>query len=147
PGRARRHLRLGPARLPRARDRSRSRHRHGPRVRGPGGPDGGWCPRLGTGRSRRLPVLELLRPVLLLLAGLSARCDSGRLFGWVEGGVGLDGGQAERVRVPMADATLCSIPEDLAPEAALLLCDVLPTGHFCAALARVVADGTYAVIG
>jgi threonine dehydrogenase-like Zn-dependent dehydrogenase len=79
--------------------------------------------------------------------GLSARCREGHLFGWVQGGVGLHGGQARYVRVPLADATLCHLPEDIGLEAALLLCDVLPTGHYCASMAGVAAGGTYAVIG
>lgn len=65
-------------------------------------------------------------------AGLTARCEKGRLFGWVEGGKGLQGAQAERVRVPMADATLVEVPDDLPGSVALLLADVLPTGYFCA---------------
>ena len=36
--------------------------------------------------------------------GLSARCTRGQLFGWVEGGAGLHGGQAEMVRVPSPTA-------------------------------------------
>jgi threonine dehydrogenase-like Zn-dependent dehydrogenase len=79
--------------------------------------------------------------------GLSARCSAGQLFGWVQGGVGLHGGQARYVRVPLADATLCHLPEDVGWEAALLLCDVLPTGHYCASMAGVTAGGSYAVIG
>lgn len=79
--------------------------------------------------------------------GLSARCESGRLFGWVQEGVGLHGCQAAFVRVPMAGATLFRIPDDLAATVALLLCDVLPTGVYCARMAGVPAGGTYAVIG
>ena len=79
--------------------------------------------------------------------GLSARCTEGHLFGWVQDGAGLHGGQARLVRVPLADATLCRLPEDLADDAALLLCDVLPTGHHCASLAGVAPGGGYALIG
>jgi threonine dehydrogenase-like Zn-dependent dehydrogenase len=79
--------------------------------------------------------------------GLSARCVAGQLFGWVQSGTGLHGAQAQRVRVPFADATLCHVPADLDERAALLLCDVLPTGHYCAMLAGVDAEGTYAVVG
>jgi threonine dehydrogenase-like Zn-dependent dehydrogenase len=78
---------------------------------------------------------------------LSARCVEGQLFGWVQGGRGLHGAQAERVRVPLADGTLCRVPDDLDANAALLLCDVLPTGHFGALQAGVRSGGTYAVIG
>lgn len=80
-------------------------------------------------------------------SGLSARCVHGQLFGWVEKGRGLHGAQAARVRVPLADGTLCRIPGDLDARAALLLCDVLPTGQFGALQAGVGAGGTFAVIG
>ncbi len=40
------------------------------------------------------------------LRGHTCRCERGQLRGWVEGGRGLHGAQAERVRVPLADATL-----------------------------------------
>ena len=79
--------------------------------------------------------------------GLSARCVSGQLFGWVEAGVGLHGGQAPLVRVPLADATLFRLPDDLGLREALLLCDVLPTGDHCAAMAEVGPGRTVAVLG
>jgi 2-desacetyl-2-hydroxyethyl bacteriochlorophyllide A dehydrogenase len=79
--------------------------------------------------------------------GLTARCTQGQLFGWVERGEGLHGGQAELVRVPLADATLLALPAGLAPEAALLLGDVLATGYHCATLAGITAETTCAVIG
>lgn len=79
--------------------------------------------------------------------GLSARCPEGRLFGWVEGGEGLPGGQAERVRVPLADSTLVVLPEGVPDEEGLLLGDVLSTGFFCAEQAGVEASGVYAVVG
>ena len=79
--------------------------------------------------------------------GLSARCVEGRLFGWVQDGVGLQGGQAELVRVPMADATLFRLPEDLPSDAALLLADVLPTGWNCARLAGVHPGSVAVVVG
>jgi len=79
--------------------------------------------------------------------GLSARCDSGQLYGWVQEGVGLHGGQAERVRVPLADSTLVAIPEGVTDEEALLLADVFPTGYFCARNADVRPDGVYVVVG
>ena len=46
-------------------------------------------------------------------AGLTARCERGQLFGWREGGRGLHGGQAQFVRVPLADATLVRVPPKL----------------------------------
>lgn len=79
--------------------------------------------------------------------GLSARCVSGALFGWVAGGQGLHGGQAQQVRVPLADSTLFPLPDDLDLPEALLLCDTLPTGAYAARMAEVYAGGTYAVVG
>lgn len=79
--------------------------------------------------------------------GLSARCSRGQLFGWVERGEGLHGGQAELVRVPLADATLLPLPTGLAPDAALLLGDVLATGYHCAMLAGIAPGSSCAVIG
>jgi threonine dehydrogenase-like Zn-dependent dehydrogenase len=60
--------------------------------------------------------------------GLSSRCDSSQLFGWVQEGRGLHGGQAELVRVPLADSTLVALPEGVPEEEALLAGDVLSTG-------------------
>jgi 2-desacetyl-2-hydroxyethyl bacteriochlorophyllide A dehydrogenase len=60
--------------------------------------------------------------------GLTARCESGNVFGWVEGGRGLEGAQAERVRVPLADTTLIQRPPRLSALEALLIGDVVATG-------------------
>jgi len=79
--------------------------------------------------------------------GLTSRCESGQLYGWVEQGLGLHGAQAEYVRVPLAQTTLMPLPEGVSLEEALLLCDVLPTGFFCAAQARIEADGVDVVVG
>lgn len=62
--------------------------------------------------SRVLATLRL--PVL-------PRCEQSQLFGWVEGGCGLHGAQAQYVRVPMADATLAAVPASVSDEEALLL--------------------------
>ena len=79
--------------------------------------------------------------------GLSCRCPQGQLFGWVQGGAGLPGAQAERVRVPLADSTLLRLPDAVSDEDGLLLGDVLSTGDFCAELAGVDSTGVYAVVG
>lgn len=78
-------------------------------------------------------------------AGLTARCTSGQLFGWVEEGRGLHGGQAEYVRVPHADATLVAVPEGLDEAVALLSGDILSTASFGADIARV-SDGDVVVV-
>jgi 2-desacetyl-2-hydroxyethyl bacteriochlorophyllide A dehydrogenase len=79
--------------------------------------------------------------------GLTCRCAAGQLYGWVASGVGLHGGQAEYVRIPLADSTLLKIPERMLPEEALLLGDVCSTGYFCADMAEARQGGVYAVIG
>lgn len=79
--------------------------------------------------------------------GLTSRCERGELFGWVEGGRGLHGVQAERVRVPLAATTLVPIPEGVPDELALLAGDVLATGTFAADLGGVEAGSTVAVLG
>jgi len=79
--------------------------------------------------------------------GLTCRCSKGQLFGWVQGGKGLPGLQAELARVPLADTTLARVPEGIALEEALLLGDVLSTGYYCAERAGIEPDGTYAVVG
>lgn len=79
--------------------------------------------------------------------GLTCRCEKGNLFGWVQGGAGLHGAQAQWVRVPMADSTLFPLSDDLSEEKGLLLGDVFSTGYFCAENAGVNERGVYVVIG
>jgi alcohol dehydrogenase len=63
--------------------------------------------------------------------GLTARCRHGELFGWGDpvrsDRPALDGAQAERLRVPLADGTLVPVPDGIDDAAALLLTDNLPT--------------------
>lgn len=79
--------------------------------------------------------------------GLTCRCERGQLYGWVENGRGLQGTQAEYVRVPLADSTLMKIPEGVTLEEGLLLGDILATGFFCARQAEIRPDGVQVVIG
>lgn len=79
--------------------------------------------------------------------GLTCRCEKSQLFGWVEKERGLQGGQAEYVRVPLADATLMKIPDGISWEEGLLLGDVMATGFFCAQQAEIKPQGVYAVVG
>ena len=79
--------------------------------------------------------------------GLTARCESGAVYGWVSDGVGLQGAQAEYVRVPLADSTLVRAPADLPRELVLLAGDVLSTGFFCAESGGVGPGCTVAVLG
>ena len=85
--------------------------------------------------------------------GLTCRCEKGNLFGWVENGHGLEGAQANYVRVSMADSTLLPLSDDLIEKKGLLLGDVFSTGYFCAENAgikpkgRKVQNAVYVVIG
>jgi alcohol dehydrogenase len=79
--------------------------------------------------------------------GLTSRCTDGELFGWRSGGLGLQGGQATSVRVPLADATLMRVPSGISDEVALLLGDNLSTGFFAADMVGINSDGVYAVVG
>jgi threonine dehydrogenase-like Zn-dependent dehydrogenase len=79
--------------------------------------------------------------------GLTARCGSGELFGWVQEGRGLHGAQAEYVRVPLAESTLVRVPDGVGEKEALLLGDVLSTGFFGARMAGVRPGGRAAVVG
>ena len=80
-------------------------------------------------------------------SGLTSRCERGQLFGWRSNGVGLHGGQAERVRVPLADCTLKPMPPGLSSEAALLLGDNFSTASYCADLADLQPGQVVVVIG
>lgn len=80
--------------------------------------------------------------------GLTSRCVHGQLFGWVERGRGLHGGQAEFVRVPYADATLVRVPDTLKDDAlGLLAGDILSTAMFGAEMADVQDGDLVVVIG
>ena len=62
-------------------------------------------------------------------AGRPAQCASRALFGYSGVYPRLDGGQAEYVRVPMADRCLLPLPAAFSDEQALFLADILPTGY------------------
>src|SRR6186713_2276067 len=78
--------------------------------------------------------------------GLQTSCLHG---GWW-GGVTLDGGQGEAVRIPQADGTLVVLP--VGPDHALMpslltLSDVMGTGHHAALAAQVKPGNAVAVVG
>lgn len=79
--------------------------------------------------------------------GLPTACVHVGFFGYSEG---MDGAQAEAIRVPLADGTLYVLPvrEDHALVASLLtLSDVMGTGHHAAVAAKVSRGKKAAVIG
>ncbi len=61
-------------------------------------------------------------------ASRPAQCERRSLFGYSGVYPRLDGGQAELVRVPMADRCLLPLPDMMGDEQALFLADILPTG-------------------
>jgi len=79
--------------------------------------------------------------------GLTARCTGGQLFGWVQGGAGLHGCQAEYVRVPLAESTLVKVPQGADADGALLAGDALATGYFCAHGGGAAPGAVVAVLG
>ncbi len=81
------------------------------------------------------------------LRGLTCRCERGQLFGWVAQGKGLQGGQSEYVRVPLADQTLVKLPEEVSPQLALLLGDILSTGYYCAHQAAIHPEEVQVIVG
>lgn len=66
--------------------------------------------------------------------------------GW-ELGCRIDGGQAEYVRVPMADQGLTKIPDHVSYEEALFNGDILATGYWAASIAELHPADTVVVIG
>ncbi|WP_308013992.1 zinc-binding dehydrogenase [Streptantibioticus parmotrematis] len=77
--------------------------------------------------------------------GLPSSCPSGGMFG-----VAGDGGQAEAVRVPFAEATLVAVAMDEHDErlpAVLALADVMPTGYHAVRGAHLTRESCVAVIG
>ena len=93
------------------------------------------------------PFSTSCRRCAACLSGLTSRCAHGQLFGWVSEGAGLQGGQAERVRVPLADGTLKIVPDGLSGDAALLLGDNFSTACYCADLAAIQPEGVTVIIG
>lgn len=60
--------------------------------------------------------------------GFSSRCEKCMLFGSAV----LDGGQAEYVRIPLAESTVMKAPEGIRESALVLMADIFPTGYFAA---------------
>ena len=66
--------------------------------------------------------------------------------GWALG-CRIDGGQAEYVRVPLANTGLNKIPETVTDEQALLVGDVLATGYWADRISEITEDDTVLIIG
>jgi threonine dehydrogenase-like Zn-dependent dehydrogenase len=80
--------------------------------------------------------------------GLSARCDQNQIYGWKEKGKGLEGAQAEFIRVPLADTTLIDYRAfDLKSEEAIIAGDIMSTGYFGAKLCMIKSKDIVTVVG
>ena len=66
--------------------------------------------------------------------------------GWALG-CRIDGGQAEYVRVPLADTGLNRIPDGVTDRQALLVGDVLATGYWAARISEITEEDTVLIIG
>ena len=71
----------------------------------------------------------------------------GGIFGYSHIAGGYNGGQAEYVRVPYADVSPTKIPDDMHPEDAVLLTDVVPTGYQAAEMGGIQKGDTVAIFG
>jgi threonine dehydrogenase-like Zn-dependent dehydrogenase len=69
------------------------------------------------------------------------------LFGFSHMLGGYSGGQADYLRVPMADVGSIKVPDSVSDEQALFLSDIFPTGYMAAVNARIEAGDTVAIWG
>ncbi|KAJ5102487.1 hypothetical protein N7532_003016 [Penicillium argentinense] len=82
-------------------------------------------------------------------SGFSSRCAKGQLYGSAI----LDGGQAEYVRIPLADSTLFQAPAAIDEKKLVLMADIFPTGYFAASNAfrslepKAIANSTVLLFG
>jgi threonine dehydrogenase-like Zn-dependent dehydrogenase len=71
----------------------------------------------------------------------------GGIYGYSHTAGGYDGGQAEYVRVPYADIGPAIIPDDMDPDDAVLLTDVVPTGYQAAEMGGIKKGDTVVIFG
>jgi threonine dehydrogenase-like Zn-dependent dehydrogenase len=71
----------------------------------------------------------------------------GAIYGYSHTAGGYDGGQAELVRVPMADVGPTVLPADLDEDDAVLLTDAFPTGYQAAEMGDIQEGDTVVVFG
>ncbi|CAG8437705.1 15524_t:CDS:2 [Acaulospora morrowiae] len=58
--------------------------------------------------------------------------EASQVYGVIYDGHGINGAQAEYIRVPLASTTLVKVPSEISDNLGLLLADILSTGYFCA---------------
>lgn len=76
-----------------------------------------------------------------------SQCSDRSLFGYSGVYPRLEGGQAEFVRVPVAERLLMPLPDSVSDEAAVFLADVLPTGFASVRRGEVQLGDTVVVVG
>ena len=77
----------------------------------------------------------------------ASQCPDRALFGYSGVYQRLDGGQAELVRVPMADRCLRILPDAVSDEAAVFVADMLPTGYSAVRRADLSMGDVVVVVG
>jgi len=77
----------------------------------------------------------------------NAHGEAGGLFGYSKSYGDYQGGQAEYLRVPMANVGPVKVPEELKDEQVLFLTDILPTSLWGTEIANVKKDDTVVVLG
>jgi threonine dehydrogenase-like Zn-dependent dehydrogenase len=114
----------------------------------------GEVPGLAAGDRVLAPFTVSCGECFFCRRGLTARCVQSLCFGFVsDSGEGLEGAQAELVRVPLAASTLLRVPaagpdgRAVADEEVLFLGDVFSTAFACAEGAAFAAGDTVVVIG
>ncbi len=89
-------------------------------------------------------------------AGYYAQCDNANpnghlagtaFFGGPKATGAFDGLQAEKARIPFANAMLVTLPDDVTDEQAILISDIFPTGYMGAEMAEIKDGDTVAVFG
>lgn len=81
------------------------------------------------------------------VAGDHRRCAKFQMFGMGVAFGNLPGGQAEYVRVPLADMTLRAIPEGLSDESTIFTGDILATAFTALRQSGIVEGDTIAIVG
>jgi threonine dehydrogenase-like Zn-dependent dehydrogenase len=89
-------------------------------------------------------------------AGYYSQCDNANpngkragtaFYGGPKSTGPFDGLQAEKARIPFANAGLVKLPETVTDDQALMLSDIFPTGYFGADLAEITPGDTVAIFG
>ncbi|KAL4931951.1 alcohol dehydrogenase family protein [Aspergillus undulatus] len=80
-----------------------------------------------------VPFYTACQECYYCVRGQASRCAKGELFGNSTPANTIDGGQAEYVRVPLAQTTFVRTPKGVPEDLLVLMADIFPTGYFAAA--------------